>query len=72
MGSDPVRLFDVELTVTGKVPAGNAGDAIALLCEAVRSGLGPDDPDIALRPFNATIAHGSATTTAVVIPERRP
>lgn len=49
--------FEVEVTVTAKVPAENAGDAIHKLCESLRAGLGPDDRK---RAYGASIARGHA------------
>lgn len=60
-------MFDVTCTVTAKVPAINAGQAVEIVSEYIRQGLGREGN----RRYEAAIIHAQATTKSVFIPERR-
>lgn len=51
--------FDVGVIVRARnVPAANAGAALALVCEAIRKGIGPDDQP---RRWDLSVAAGHSS-----------
>lgn len=54
----PIRCFKVRVTIEGEVEAGNAGHAIVLLSQFMRSGIGDDDKT---RLYNTVITDSEAS-----------
>ena len=59
MSTDPREdTFVVGVVVRARIPASNAGEALGLLCQSIREGIGPDTDDP--RRWDTSIALGTA------------